>query len=176
MKPLIDLTGQRFGRLVVVARAPSENRRTRWHCLCDCGTEKTVRMQSLTTRNPKAQTRSCGCLHRDITSRKDAASRDPAHLMLWDAKKRAKAKGVSFSITADDTLIPEKCPLLGIPLARSAGFRSASSPSLDRVRPELGYVPGNVWVISYRANMIKNDASLEELKQIAAALEARCAI
>lgn len=38
------------------------------------------------------------------------------------------------------------------------------SPSIDKVIPELGYVRGNVWVISNKANRIKNNATLEELK------------
>lgn len=40
------------------------------------------------------------------------------------------------------------------------------SPSLDRIKPELGYVKGNIRVISFKANSIKNDASIEELRQI----------
>ena len=96
--------------------------------------------------------------------------------MFWDAKKRAKAKGIPFTIAAADISIPDTCPLLGIPLARSPGFRTAVSPSLDRIKPELGYVPGNVWVISYRANTLKNDASIDELKRLVAAMEAKCGI
>lgn len=89
-------------------------------------------------------------------------------MMLRSAKERAKAKGIPFDITIDDFSIPDKCPLLGIELKSSTGKKSSgatgNSPSLDRIRPELGYVKGNVWVISYRANMIKNNASLEELE------------
>lgn len=56
-----DLTGQRFGRLVVLDRIPpGEHRRTRWRCLCDCGREKVTDTNKLTSGN----TRSCGCLRR----------------------------------------------------------------------------------------------------------------
>lgn len=41
------------------------------------------------------------------------------------------------------------------------------SPSLDRIRGDLGYVPGNIIVISNRANRIKSDASIRELRDIA---------
>lgn len=40
----------------------------------------------------------------------------------------------------------------------------ASSPSLDRIDNRMGYVPGNVWVISWKANRMKSDASMEELR------------
>lgn len=55
---LIDLTGQRFGRLTVIKRAESKTSATRWECLCDCG--KTTVVQSYYLRN--GMTKSCGCL------------------------------------------------------------------------------------------------------------------
>lgn len=55
---LIDLTGQRFGRLVVEARAPNEGRGSAWACLCDCGKSSVVRSASLRG----GLTASCGCL------------------------------------------------------------------------------------------------------------------
>lgn len=56
MKP-INLVGQRFGRLVVLNRASSQNGHTRWLCKCDCGNECIVHTSSLRTGN----TKSCGC-------------------------------------------------------------------------------------------------------------------
>lgn len=175
MPKMIDLTGARFGRLLVIGRAEPKRGRTHWAVRCDCGTSKTVGAQNLTTKHANRRVVSCGCYHHDISYRENSACRDPVHLMLWGAKKRAKQDGTLFEITAGHIVIPDKCPLLGIALQRAIGFREAGSPSLDRIRPELGYVPGNVWVISYRANQIKNDASLEELRAIVAGLEARCA-
>ncbi|MHB8563307.1 MAG: hypothetical protein ACYDDA_05035 [Acidiferrobacteraceae bacterium] len=70
-----------------------------------------------------------------------------------------------------DIIIPKTCPLLGIALERKPGVQAGSTPSLDRIDSSLGYVKGNVWVISWRANHIKTDASLEELKQLVAGLE-----
>ncbi len=55
--------------------------------------------------------------------------------------------------------------------ASKPGVQAGSTPSLDRIDSSLGYVKGNVWVISWRANHIKTDASLEELKQLVAGLE-----
>jgi hypothetical protein len=71
-------------------------------------------------------------------------------------------------------VIPDTCPLLGIRLEKNKRKGpKATSPSLDRIDPGQGYVAGNVWVISYRANAIKNDASPEELEMIAQGLRTR---
>ncbi len=83
--------------------------------------------------------------------------------MLNDARRRAKIKGLEFSITVDDIFIPEKCPILGIPLKQGNGKPEDGSPSLDRIDPAKGYTKENVWVISYKANRIKNNATIEEL-------------
>lgn len=55
----INLTGQRFGRLLVIKRAPNRHNHTYWLCTCDCGVERIVAGPSL----GKGNTRSCGCLH-----------------------------------------------------------------------------------------------------------------
>lgn len=90
--------------------------------------------------------------------------RSTAATMLSRARARAKKHGVPFNITVSDISIPEFCPVLGIPLKCVAGRGGGdSSPSLDRIIPSLGYVAGNVVVISSRANRLKNDGSLAEL-------------
>lgn len=59
----LDLTGHRFGRLVVLARAGRDRHGSmRWRCKCDCGREITVRGQNLRSGN----TRSCGCYQRKV--------------------------------------------------------------------------------------------------------------
>lgn len=93
--------------------------------------------------------------------------------LFQGARARAKRFGLPFTITVDDIKIPTVCPLLGIPIETGRGKIIPGSPSLDRVRPEDGYVPGNVWVISHRVNTIKSDASVEELELVAAGLRRR---
>jgi hypothetical protein len=61
-------------------------------------------------------------------------------------------------------VIPSVCPVLGIPIVLGEQ-RSENSPSLDRITPELGYVPGNVRVISDKANRLKGDRTLSQLQQ-----------
>lgn len=71
-----DLTGQRFGRLIVLARAENDrHNKSQWLCQCDCGNQKTVNGQSLT----RGLTMSCGCLNREISSRKGAQNTQYAH-------------------------------------------------------------------------------------------------
>jgi hypothetical protein len=92
---------------------------------------------------------------------------------MWrSAKHRAKVSEVPFDISPDDIVIPEFCPVFGIRLEvnKGEGFQP-SSPSLDRIIPSLGYTRGNVQVISYRANELKRDASLDELKMLVCFLE-----
>lgn len=69
MPAFIDLTGQRFTRLVVLARGtdyhpPSGRQQTTWLCRCDCGAEKEIAAQNLR----KGVTQSCGCLHHEELS------------------------------------------------------------------------------------------------------------
>ena len=70
--PLIDITGQRFGRLTVLARAGSGASHARWRVRCDCGKEKDVSGRHLRS----GDIRSCGCLRAEVTS---ALSRRHGH-------------------------------------------------------------------------------------------------
>src|SRR5258708_5621185 len=74
---------------------------------------------------------------------------------VWErARRRAKQRGLEFSIAKDAIVIPATCPALGIPLSLGKK-RSSNSPSLDRIDPSRGYVTGNIRVISDRANRLK---------------------
>lgn len=79
--------------------------------------------------------------------------------LVRSAKYRAGLSGLPFNITHTDLKIPEFCPLLGIPFKKTkAGYQYRELvPSIDKIIPELGYVKGNVWIISLRANRIKSD-------------------
>ena len=88
--------------------------------------------------------------------------------MFRSARCRAKRLGIPFDLTLTDMPgIPERCPILGIELKIGASKgMTRNSPSLDRIRLELGYVKGTVRVISRRANLLKNDATIEELEAV----------
>lgn len=78
-------------------------------------------------------------------------------LMIFSQAKRNN-RGIDFSITRRDVVIPEVCPIFSVPFDRDR-----FAPSLDRLDNTLGYIPGNVWVISKLANTMKNSATLSEL-------------
>lgn len=82
------------------------------------------------------------------------------------AKTRAQEQGIPFTLKIENIVIPKLCPLLGIELFQGKGAFVPNSPSLDRILPSLGYVPENIWVISHRANMIKNASSFDEFEMI----------
>lgn len=95
--------------------------------------------------------------------------RGPAHVM-WDrARRRAAETGKEFSISEADIEIPPHCPVLGLSLRAEWGRQGVrdTSPSLDRIDSDRGYVPGNIRVISMRANTIKSNASAVELRAVA---------
>lgn len=94
-------------------------------------------------------------------------------LMLKEASKRAKKDGLEFNIETSDIIIPDVCPILGITISTQNNCAKHNSPSLDRIDSGKGYVKNNVWVISWRANKIKSDATLEELEKIVIALQTK---
>ena len=98
--------------------------------------------------------------------RRKWAARNIEHNLLNAARRTAKVKGLPFNIVLSDIVIPAACPVLGIELQRVGGARTHNSPSIDRIVPSLGYVKGNVIVVSWRANRLKADASREELRKL----------
>lgn len=98
-----------------------------------------------------------------------------AKRLLDNAQHRAIRAGVPCTITADDVQIPAFCPVLDIPLTIAAKGFQPNSPSIDRIIPALGYVPGNVAVISNRANLLKRDGTLAEFEALAAWLRKQAA-
>lgn len=110
-----------------------------------------------------------------LSNREDILSKQNAYFrttegyikhMLNRAKARSSKCGVPFELTAADIIIPAECPALGIPIEIGKSKTHDGSPSLDRVKPHLGYVKGNIVVVSHKANRIKNNGTIEELKKV----------
>jgi hypothetical protein len=97
------------------------------------------------------------------------------YVMLSTARCRAKKNGVEFSLVPEDLEWPTHCPILGVEIEYRGRGRGAlsNSASLDRLDNSKGYVAGNVFVISWRANRIKNDATAEEHRKIAAWIDSK---
>jgi len=161
-KPL-DLTGQRFERLTVLRVDAHEKRKhVRWLCVCDCGSEKTIASHNLTGGSVK----SCGCLKAESRFTHGLTG-TPEWKLHANSKKRAKEMGIENTLKIEDIVIPDVCPLLGIPLVAGTKIHHDQSPSIDRINSQCGYTKENIWVISMRANKIKNAASFSEFMSIA---------
>ncbi len=91
------------------------------------------------------------------------------HSVLTSCRRRAKQKGIPFNLTAKYmiSITPSHCPVLGIELRRSTtNGATPNSPSIDRIIPELGYVEGNVIVVSMLANTIRAYATPEQIIRV----------
>ena len=172
-----SLVGNTYGRLTILREYQSPCKKyVLCECSCSCGgnTTKTRRHEIVS-----GKVQSCGCLRRERsveTNKKrfdpNAISKTTEYKMLARAKSRAKKNNLAFNIELDDIVIPERCPLLGIKIESTEFRNSPNNPSLDKIIPTKGYTKGNVWVISNRANTLKNDATLTELKTLVENLEA----
>jgi hypothetical protein len=103
-----------------------------------------------------------------IAQRK-AKRRNPIRYMLYHAKRRAEQYGLPFDLDTTDLVIPERCPVLGHTFEwgeGKRGWRNNWAPSIDRIKPELGYVRGNVQIISNRVNILKSNGSVAEFEAI----------
>jgi len=164
-----DISGKRFGRLLAQWPAGIDHNHIVWLCLCDCGQLKPVRASEL-----GHHTQSCGCFQNDrrvethtthgMARRGKARSQE--YSLFTQAKYRAKSLGLSFDLVLSDIQIPDVCPLLNQPITRRCKRNDPLGPSVDRIIASRGYVRGNVWVISRRANQAKNDLTLGELETL----------
>jgi len=90
--------------------------------------------------------------------------------LLSKCKSRAKKLNIPFDLDLNYLLSisPEYCPVFESKLAwgRGNGFSAEFSPSIDRLVPNSGYVKGNIAVISFKANRMKNNGSTEEIRKL----------
>jgi hypothetical protein len=179
-----NLENQIFGRLKVIRQTSNHittggNIQSRWICSCSCGKETTVLTSSLLG----GKTKSCGCLLRDnaielgyknkqhgdfskFASLSDLVKRQA----LLNIKERSKRCGYSSDLEIEDIPeLTERCPVLGIRYEKGTLKKKDASPSIDRKNPNLPYLKKyayNLIFISHRANRIKSNANVDELKKI----------
>lgn len=105
--------------------------------------------------------------------------------MLSSARRRAKIYNLQFDLTEDFIfdLIKNNsvCPVFGTPFDFSGcrgtwNFKNNAYPSLDRLNPDKGYVKDNIRLISWRANEIKHDSTLDELRAVVRWMESQGAV
>lgn len=84
---------------------------------------------------------------------------------LARTEQRCTKNGWLFNLTIDDLKIPEVCPALGCKIIPGDPYKW-QSPSIDRIDPSKGYVKGNIRIISFRANQVKSNSSLDEMEKV----------
>lgn len=100
---------------------------------------------------------------------------DPIRAWFKGIRQNAQARGIAFSLTIEDLTIPAFCPVLGIPLKSNYGHGSKRTihdkdhaPSVDRIDNTKGYHKDNIVIVSFRANRLKSDATVDELEKVVA--------
>lgn len=104
----------------------------------------------------------------ETVKRRRESERGRLIALINGAKNRAKTKGLDYDLTIEwaTESLPTTCPVLGIPLSWGTSSFMGSSPSIDRLLPERGYLMENCRIISLRANTIKTDATIEEFRAV----------
>lgn len=136
-------TGSRFGRFVVVHDQGGKTRR-KVGAQCDCGAERTVRLDHLR----KGATRSCGCLQQEVrssTHRTHGGSRDKLYKAWHEMRSRCQipthpaypgygGRGITVAPEWEEYAV----------FARDIGPRPSAAHTIDRINNDEGYKPGNV--------------------------------
>lgn len=82
----------------------------------------------------------------------------PKKPLIRGAKKRAIKYKLDFNLAENDFDLPDTCPILKCKLKYGHGPMAYNSATLDRLNIDLGYVKGNVWVLSLLANQMKSNS------------------
>ena len=98
-----------------------------------------------------------------LKEKKEYRSNRREQYLFLACRKRAKDQNLPFNIEVTDIVIPKYCPILEIELVFAERRDNFNGPSVDKIIPELGYTKGNIRVISKKANMMKLNASKDEL-------------
>lgn len=165
----IDLTNQRFGKLVALKLS---NERTTaklriWECRCDCGKIKKVVAKSL--RN--GMTKSCGCeAHPSKSKNVNWKGYGEISLDFYTTLRRnAQSRFLSFEVSIEylwELFLKQdrRCALSGrlLQFGRINKDRANTTVSIDRINSSKGYVEGNVQWVHKKINIMKNVYSQEE--------------
>jgi hypothetical protein len=171
---IVDKSGEVHGGLTILRKDPEDTKehgRAHYWCLCEhCGQESLHNAGVFRKNKPPV---SCGCRRKAGFTNKNShgkALRRESRLLNY-ARRNAKRREEVCELTIKDIVIPEVCPVLGIELSAGNETHQDFSPSVDRIDSTKGYTKDNIWIISQRANRIKNNATLEEIGMLYEALK-----
>jgi hypothetical protein len=157
-----------------------ENNPEKWRVCNVCNAEKNLSYFSLidktrkTTTDRKSTCKNCSASIREKERRNRSWKYDARQVLLSNAKQRAKKLNMEFSLTKEDIDIPDICPVFKFPLKRENKETWMCAPSIDRIDNTRGYVKDNIIIVSRRANILKKDATIEELIKLADYYEHLC--
>lgn len=157
----MDLTGQRFGRLVVLYKSKSDKPSyPRWICICDCGEQKNVRQAHLRG----GSTNSCGCLLKETKRYSDGQSDTNSIHLTYE--RNARNRNLSFELSPEEfkDLISRDCYYCGRePNQRWKSHKSSYVYNgIDRVNSSKGYTVDNTVPCCKFCNYAKRDMPVED--------------
>ena len=124
--------------------------------------------RSETNHRPSEQTMAAlGDLTKTLAAMANGTAEPKYYLSSLDPGQGKTTCGLEFTIGRKHVVIPIYCPALGLELKTEEGPMADNSPTLDRIDPTKGYIPGNVVVVSARTNRLKSNATIRELRNIA---------
>ena len=164
MGKIIDETGNRYGKLLVLGRSAKgkPGRGLWWVCECDCGSF----YRALGSNLRSGRAFACGCLRGGMNCRPRGEAMFNALYLGY--KARARKRRLSFEIGRDDfrRLTKGNCVYCGVPPTREKRQKSCNGGykynGLDRVDSEKGYILSNVASCCAQCNQAKLDFSSED--------------
>lgn len=167
MSRLIDLTGVRMGRLIVIKRSFEIKKTVAYLCKCDCGKEKVVRRSSLRRKRP---TLSCGCLRTELSKAAALYPGEEAMNGIYHIyKASAKERQYPFELTREQfkEITQGHCIYCDAKPSNISTFRNNSQSryiynGIDRVDNTLGYVYENCVPCCEVCNRMKKAKTLDD--------------
>lgn len=136
-----------------------------------CGETKPVGMFSYVDKHDPSKgyrevCKKCSKNAKEVERRNRTWQEDLVGTLWKNTRARAKKAGIEHTLTKEDIVIPEFCPVLGIKLHTEDRKAKYAAPSIDRIDNNKGYTPDNIVVVSVRANLLKRDATLTEMRAL----------
>ena len=174
----VDLTGKRFGRLLVLERLPHTEKLYKYKCLCDCG--NIIEAKAVNLKSGKVK--SCGCLKHEfavnrIENREDAIlRREYSNLKKRDRKFSETGDVIDYETFV--SIVKSPCYFCGDTGSKHIKARLWSRNGeyvcsnevidvngVDSLDSSLGYIEGNCVSCCKTCNYAKNTMSIEQFKE-----------
>lgn len=163
-RKLIDIAGQRFGRLMVTFRiAGTVNIKGGWLCTCVCGTQKKVSGSDLRA----GKTTSCGCFHKEVVSKQFSTHGQSGHPLhtVWSGMKarcyNIKDEFYSHYGGRGIVVCREWKDDFGAFYGWAISNGWQKGLEIDRENNDLGYEPSNCRFVTGRVNVYNRSNTLK---------------